>query len=394
MPDPPRDPGAPKPQYTRYRARPRLGGAREKTGPRPGAPDGRRSGGAAGGAGGRGSTSGGDAAGEGGYTRYAAERGRWRIPLPGLPDRRGISPGRVVRAVVLFAVAWIALSVVVFLVSAFVHKDSSGSALRGAGVPPFTATTILVLGSDARVKGSKEPGAGGPSRADSILLMRVGGGHAARLSIPRDTAVPIPGHGTQKINAAYAFGGTALMARTVTAFTGIRVDHVVEVSFARFPQLIDAMGGVTYTGGCVVSRISGGSRNGGYTLRLKAGRTHIDGKQALALARTRHNDCNARESDLTRARRQQKLFSAMKSRLLSPGAFVRLPFISWSAPKALRSDMGGPTLLGVFAGVATGGSPQTRILKPTGAEVLPDGGDALTVSPARVRAAARRFLTG
>ena len=67
------------------------------------------------------------------------------------------------------------------------------------------------------------------------------------------------------------------------------------------------MGGINYTGGCVVSRINGGFKNGGYTLRLKAGTTHIDGKQALALARTRKNLCNPRENDLTRERRQQKI---------------------------------------------------------------------------------------
>ena len=141
------------------------------------------------------------------------------------------------------------------------------------------------------------------------------------------------------------------------------------VSFANFPELIDAMGGITYRGGCVVSRINGGFKNGGFTLRLQAGKTHINGKQALALARTRKNDCNKREDDLTRARRQQKIISAMKRRLLSPCAFVRLPLISWEAPKALRSDMSGPTLLGLFAALAITGSPQTQVLGTQSGEV-------------------------
>ena len=122
--------------------------------------------------------------------------------------------------------------------------------------------------------------------------MRVGGGHSAKLSIPRDTIVNIPGYGLNKINAAYAIGGSSLAVRTVKQFLGIEINHVVLVDFARFPQLIDAMGGIDYSGGCVVSRINGGFRNGGFTLRLKAGTTHIDGRQALALARTRHNLCN------------------------------------------------------------------------------------------------------
>ncbi len=318
-------------------------------------------------------------------------RERRGLRLPGLPGRRPTA-GRVLLRVVQAVVAWVVLSGVVFLVSAFVHRDDLGTSLGSSGFPPVSPTTVLVLGSDKREAGSKEPGAAANgARADSILLMRVGGGHSARLSIPRDTVVDIPGRGRNKVNAAFAFGGAALMAETIKANLGISVDHVVEVSFGNFPDLIDAMGGIDYSGGCVVSKINGGFKNGGYTLRLKSGTTRIDGKQALALARTRKNSCNPRESDLTRARRQQKLFSAMKSRLVSPGAFLRLPFISWAAPKSLRSDMGGPTLLGLFAGLATSGTPPTRILKPTGATTLPDGGAGLTVDEAHRRRAASRF---
>src|SRR5207237_1138804 len=91
--------------------------------------------------------------------------------------------------------------------------------------PPFDpggAAPALVLGSDQRPKGTHEGGAStsGPSRSDSILLMRVGGGHAGRLSIPRDTVVDIPGHGRNKINAAYAFGGAALAIKSVEQLLG------------------------------------------------------------------------------------------------------------------------------------------------------------------------------
>jgi LCP family protein required for cell wall assembly len=286
---------------------------------------------------------------------------------------------------------------VLFLISAQIQQGAlSGKvSLGGAGFPLTSPNNVLVLGSDARPKGSKEAGAqSGGSRSDSIMLMRVGGGKNARLSIPRDTVVDIPGHGRNKINAAYAFGGPALAVKTIEQYLGIKVNHVMEVSFVNFPQLIDAMGGVDYTGGCVVSRINGGFKNGGFTLRLKKGTTHIDGKQALALARTRHNDCNKNESDLTRARRQQKLLSAMKSRLLSPFAFPRLPLIAWNTPKALRSDMSGPTLLGLFGALATSGSPPTRILKPDGFESAPGGGAGLHVSAAEKQRDVARFLKG
>jgi LCP family protein required for cell wall assembly len=285
----------------------------------------------------------------------------------------------------------------VFLVSSLVHGDGANSAteaaLDGGGPGLFSATTTLVLGSDQRTKGTKEPGAStsGPSRSDSILLVRTGGGHSAKLSIPRDTIVDIPGHGRNKINAAYAFGGAALTVQTVKQFLGIPIDHVFEVNFDNFPALVDAMGGINYTGGCVVSKINGGFKNGGFTLRLKRGTTHINGKQALALSRTRKNLCNPRENDLTRARRQQKVLSAMKSRVFSPAGFIRLPFISWNAPKTLKTDMRGPALLGYAIGTALSGSAPTRVLP-----VTPQlgGGTGLEVSDAAKQRAVQRFENG
>ncbi len=312
-----------------------------------------------------------------------------RAPNGPKGPRKAISGGRVARWLLAAIAAWIAVSIVLFLLSAQIQQgkigDEANTLLGGAGYPLWSANNVLVLGSDQRPEGTGEPGAQTANgRADSIMLMRVGGGANSRLSIARDTVVDIPGHGRDKINAAFAYGGTALAIQTVETYTGVDVNHVVVVSFSDFPDLIDAMGGITYRGGCVVSYINGGYRNGGYTLRLPAGTSHIDGKQALALARTRKNACNKKEDDLTRARRQQKVISAMKRRLLSPFAFVRLPLIAWAAPKSLRSDMSGPTLLGLFGALTFSGSPQTEVLGTVSGQV-PD-----SVRRAKVR----RFLAG
>jgi LCP family protein required for cell wall assembly len=314
--------------------------------------------------------------------------------------RRRLSARRVLLWLVLAVVGWLGLSLVLFLLSAQLQRgkvsDEAKAALSGGGYPLTSANTILILGSDARPDGSKEPGAnpGGPSRSDTIMLWRIGGGRNARLSIPRDTVVEIPGHGQQKINAAYAFGGAALAIRTVEQYLGIPIHHLMEVDFEHFPQLIDALGGVDVRTGRVCAEINGGRRNGGVTLRLRRGENHLNGTQALALARTRTNDCNPAENDLTRARRQQQILAAMKDAVVSPGAFVRLPWISWQAPKAMRTDMGGPTLLGVFAAAATGGSAPTRVLKPSGGVTLSDGGAGLLVSEQERAAAVRALLDG
>jgi LCP family protein required for cell wall assembly len=318
-----------------------------------------------------------------------------REPERGQPRaRRPITAGRVVKWIALAVVAWLGLSLVLFLISAQFAQDRIDAGASG-GFPLTSASTVLVLGSDQRPKSSKEPGANsGPSRSDTIMLMRTGGGASARLSIPRDTVVNIPGHGENKINAAFAFGGPKLAARTVEDYLGIRINHVVEVNFTNFPKFIDSLGGVDVKTGCIRAEISGGARNGGQTIRLSPGTHHLDGKTALALSRIRHNACNPAESDLTRVRRQQEILSAVKDKLLSPGTFFRLPWVAWEAPRAIRSDMGGVTLLALAGGMGLGGTPPIRVLTPSGAVTLPDGGAGLTVSEAEKRAAVRRFLKG
>jgi LCP family protein required for cell wall assembly len=315
--------------------------------------------------------------------------------------RRPITVGRVVKYLALALGAWLLLSLVLFMVSAQIESskisDAAASKLSGGGYPLTSPNTILVLGSDARVKGSAEPGAqtiGQTSRSDSIMLLRIGGGANSQLSILRDTVVDIPGHGRNKINAAYAFGGPSLAIQTVEQYLGIDINHLVEVNFANFPELINSLGGITYTGNCVISKINGGSRNGGYTLRLKAGTHELNGDQALALARTRHNDCRPSEDDRARVRRQQKILSAIKGKVTSFETFIRLPWVSWAAPKAIRSDMSGPTLLGLVGAELLGGNAKKQVLTPSGNVTLPDGGAGLTVDDATKKHQVAEFLKG
>jgi LCP family protein required for cell wall assembly len=314
--------------------------------------------------------------------------------------RRRITLKRAVLALLAAVGCWLLLSLVLFLFSSHFERVSPPADVQNAldpgGFLLTSANNILVLGSDRRPKGSREPGANtsGPSNSDVMMLIRTGGGHAARLSIPRDTVVEIPGHGEQKINAAYAFGGPALAISVVKRYLGIPINHVVEVNFENFPQLIDAMGGVTYSGPCVLSYLDGGNARGGFTLRLSAGTHQLDGREALALARTRENHCGpeAPLPDIARVERQQALFSDMKSQLLSFTSFLRLPLIAWNAPPAIISDLTGPELMMLFAALTIGGTPPTHVLQPSGTVTLPEGGVGLTVSEAERRAAVARFL--
>jgi LCP family protein required for cell wall assembly len=314
--------------------------------------------------------------------------------------RRWAKPKRIVLTLLALIAFWLVLSLVLFLLSSHFQRTSLPANVAGELNPSgnllTSANNILVLGSDRRQKDSKEPGAEttGPGRSDTIMLIRTGGGHAARLSIPRDTVVEIPGHGLEKINAAHEYGGPAESVSVIENWLHIPINHVVEVNFENFPQLIDAMGGVDYSGGCIVSKLDGGAADGGFTLRLSSGTHHIDGEQALALARTRENLCAPNETDIQREEHQQALFNDMKSQLLSVSSFFRLPLIAWNAPPTIISDMSGPQLLGMFAALAITGTPPTRVLKPTGQTTLPGGEEGLTISEGARRADVARFMAG
>jgi LCP family protein required for cell wall assembly len=340
------------------------------------------------------------------YTLYRARKGplsrlkknepggisdlrRDRRPAQPTRTRKPITPGRVLKWVVLAVLGWLLLSFVVFLVSAQLadHSSDSAKAALSPGGSLLTGSTILVLGSDARPPGSKEPGAGGPSRSDTIMLMHVGLGSVRKLSILRDSQADIPGHGVQKINAAYALGGPALAIQTVEQFMGhgLKINHLIEINFQNFPKLIDSLGGITvHLDRCIHSNSFDGK-----VLVLHKGDQHLTGEQALRYSRVRENRCAPNEDDRARVRRQQQVLSAMRSALLTPGAFIRLPLIAWNAPRTLRTDLHGPGLTELFAALATGGGGKTDVLLPSGSN-----GTELLVSDAAKARAVNQLLNG
>jgi LCP family protein required for cell wall assembly len=306
-------------------------------------------------------------------------RGRSEEPPqpPGAPRERrpdkGITPRRVVKWIAFAIVGWLLVSIVSFFVSAQINGGVDGrtkAALSGGG-SVLTGSNVLVLGSDERPKDSKEPGAqGGSARSDSIIVMHVGFGSVRKLSILRDSRADIPGSGTQKINAAYALGGAPLTIKTVEGFlgNGLKINHVILVSFTNFPDLIDALGGVDVElKKCIHSNSFSGQR-----VNLSRGDHHLSGQEALNFARVRKNSCAPTEDDRARAARQQQVIASMRDRIVSPlnwpSSFIRGPFIAWEAPKAIRSDMHGPGLAALFIDLLTGGSGKTKVLLPSGEE--------------------------
>jgi LCP family protein required for cell wall assembly len=316
---------------------------------------------------------------------------KFKSRLPGEPERgRWFWVRRGLKWLAIAVVAWILLSVVLFFISAQTNSGlptSAQDSLSGGG-NLLSGSTILVLGSDQRPPNEHEPGASGPSRSDSIMLLHAAFGSVRRLSIPRDSYAAIPGHGSQKINAAYAYGGAGLAVKTIENFLGggVRINHVVEVSFQDFPHLIDALGGIDVTlKRCIVSNnvFENGDR-----FRLHKGTHHLNGKQALEFSRIRENRCAPNETDIQRAARQQLVLQQMRAKALSPGTFFRLPWVAWDAPRAVRTDMGGISLGTMIGDLVTGGSGSTHVLQPSG--IGP--GTSLIISPAEKQAAVRQFL--
>jgi LCP family protein required for cell wall assembly len=331
-------------------------------------------------------------------------RGPWRWPWRrrpgGVPKR--VTPLRVLKWLVVAIVGWLLLSLVLFIISASVNVGSlpkgAASQLTGGGPMLTSANTVLLLGLDTRPKtgpGSKEPGSNYSDRnaaTDTIMLWRIGGGTSRRLSIPRDTLVNIPGVGPSKINAAWAVGGPALALKVIKRFTGLQINHLIVINLGNFPKFIDDIGGVNVKTGRICSTISGGTANGGFTLNLRPGVHHLDGIQAMVLARTRENACNAASNDLTREGYQQQILNAIKSQLFSFHAFFHLPWAAWDAPGVLETDLGPLQLLELFASAEIGGSAPVSLLNESAS--VYNGSDVLIPNMANVHAQVQKLLTG
>ncbi len=374
---------------------------------------------------------------------------RERAKLPGWRPRRkrdrgdgGLAPPRrftakrVLKWVGIAAFGWILLSFLAFAVSAQLQSFKlSGEAkdeLHGNPLLLPSAQTILVLGTDARPPDTNEPGAApsqkcfeqqahgdaphdgcepGQFRADTLMLIRAGGGAFRKLSIPRDSYAEIPGQAPQKINGAYAFGGAALQIKTIEQFLGIQVDHVAIVDFTGFEDLIDAVGGIQVDlPHKLCADIAGGSGGGqgGITLHLKKGENTLDGEKALAYSRIRKpSECpgpgksaySLGYDDLDREKAQQSVINGIKGRLTdplrAPYNFVRGPIIGWDAPKAFVSDMGFLTMPQLVLAAAIGGSAPAHILCGPGSSGCGAGPEGSIEVPESVRRkAVNHFLNG
>jgi polyisoprenyl-teichoic acid--peptidoglycan teichoic acid transferase len=176
-----------------------------------------------------------------------------------------------------------------------------------AETDPGKPQTIMILGSDRRPKDNVEGAAG--ARSDTIMLVRLDADKEATaiLSLPRDLRVEIPGHGVQKINAAYEEGGPELTLETVKSVTGLRVNHVVNVHFAGFWRAVNAIGCVYVD---IDRRYFNDSAEYAY-IDVQPGYQRMCGRKALQYVRFRHED-----TDIVRAARQQDFLRQVKQQVV------------------------------------------------------------------------------
>lgn len=264
--------------------------------------------------------------------------------------------------------------------------------------PPGEGTNYLIVGSDSRAglsaseRSKLRTGVAGGRRADSMILLHTGAHGTTMVSLPRDSWVTIPaftrpstgkrmGPVKNKLNAAFAWGGPELLSRTVEHNTGVRLDHYAEIGFAGFVDIVNSVGGVRM---CLDKDI----RDESSGADLREGCQTLDGTQALAFVRQRHQEA---EGDLGRTRNQQKFLSALADRVATPGTMLNpaklypalragLDTLVVDEKMALR-DLN--SMFRALQGVQSGGGKQINV--PVSGGMMTSKGSAVRWDEARAR---------
>ena len=280
-----------------------------------------------------------------GSTSYASTgTGAPANPWPGQPPLRsaprGRKPGPVAYSggsrprrprlrLLLAFVAGLVVILLILVIGGYFYLDGklnrSNVLVSYAGQPAAGAgSNWLISGSDSRQgltrKQEHKYHTGidvSGQRSDTILLLHIpgNGGPAVLVSLPRDSYVKIPGHGWNKLNAAYSFGGPKLLAETVQNATGLRIEHYMGIGFGGLVNVVNSVGGVTMCFSHPLHDTASG-------LHLKKGCQTLSGGKALSFVRTRHNFAS---QDLQREQNQRVFLRALLSKMTSPGVMFN-PF--------------------------------------------------------------------
>ncbi|WP_233434467.1 LCP family protein [Nocardia yamanashiensis] len=286
-------------------------------------------------------------------SRPAKRGGRGEAPRPKRPKRKRHWFRWIL--VLLLLILLMPIGAAIYVDTHLTRIDALTSYSGRPGDTP--GTNWLLVGSDSRAGLSTEQeqelstgGEVGSERTDTIILVHVPeSGKPTLVSLPRDSYVSIPGHGKDKLNASFAFGGPQLLVQTVEGATGLRIDHYAQIGFGGFAGIVDAVGGIDM---CLDEAIDDPLAG----IDLKAGCQTLSGKNALGFVRSRATPT----ADLQRMLNQRKFLSALLKKASSPSTLLN-PFRAWplvtDTTAALKVDNGAHVWNLASLGRALSGDP-------------------------------------
>jgi LCP family protein required for cell wall assembly len=254
-----------------------------------------------------------------------------------------------------------------------------------------TRESVLIMGSDARPDEIKR---GVVGRTDTLLLFVADRTtpKVAMVSVPRDLWVAIPAHGEERINAAFELGGNQAAKQTVSNVLGQRVDRFAVVGLQGVRDVVDAAGGVDVTVAQAIHDDTYPTDDYGYqTVDIPAGRQHMDGDTALKYARTRHQD-----SDFGRIARQQQVLAAVRTAMLNPVNWPRLPAVLAAVGGSIKSDVTPLDAIAIGAAILRDpGDPDRLVIDATLVTPITGADGAYLLEPKPdLKPTVARFLGG
>ena len=313
---------------------------------------------------------------------------------PPRPGRRMLLRSALAAGLIVLATAGASATAALLTIDEILPAPTPDRQIPDVGRPVASGKpqTLLLMGSDRRYADTEDD----PPRSDTLMLVRIDPKQRATtlLSLPRDLRVSIPGHGVDKINDAYGYGGEKLTVQTVEAFTGLEINHVVNVNFRGFREAVELFDCfyVDVDRRYYHSNVGVPVGQRYDAIDIRPGYQRLCGVDALDYVRYRRTD-----SDITRAARQQEFLRAAKDQVGTNEVIDDLGRLSRVIGRSTRTDENLSTKAGFlrFAKLALASSrdPIRQVRFP--AEfVREDGGDYVEAAPWAVQEAVEKFLTG
>lgn len=306
---------------------------------------------------------------------------------------------RAAFVVFVVAILWATVAFLSFRSAVNERNDAVPKDVRAALAPadgPALASdhVTLLVGADTsafrRKTGEKQ------GRADTMLLMRVDvpSRTVSMLSIPRDLYVEVPGYGRERMNAAYANGGLPLAIKTVRQVTGVPVNHVAQIDFDGFKEVIDALGGVTIDNPTYLSSGTSIEENkfDGRFWTFRKGKITLNGRNALAYARMRHTTDANESTDLARAARQQRVVDAIVAKVMSKDSILHPRDVPKAVVRPLLTDISASQMLTFGFGKWWAKPDNSLRCRLGGDQGLSDSGQDVLIPNEDNRATVRMFL--